>query len=176
LKRIASKCGPRAPRINVSVNALVPKAHTPLQWAPLAHEEDLRRKHSHLRSEFRALGKRAHLSYTSFEEAFVETLLSRGDRRLAQVLALAEERNLVLQGDAERFDFNAWRQCWEGAGLDAGSEVHGERDYETPLPWDHIDSLVRKRFLWSEWQHYLRAFPTPSCFEECTHCGLGCEE
>jgi hypothetical protein len=122
------------------------------------------------------MGKRVHLSYTSYEEAFVETLLSRGDRRLAQVLALAEERDLVLQGDAERFDFDAWRECWEEADLDAAREVHGERDYETPLPWDHIDSLVRKRFLWSEWQHYLRNSPTPSCFKECVHCGLGCEE
>lgn len=176
LNRIARTHGSRAPRINVSVNALVPKPHTPLQWAPLVHEEDLRRKHSHLRSEFRALGKRVRLSYTSYEEAFVETLLSRGDRRLAQVLALAEERGLVLQGDAELFDFDAWRQCWEEAGLDAEREVHGERSYETSLPWDHIDSLVRKRFLWSEWQHFLRRSPTPSCFEECVHCGLGCEK
>ena len=176
LKRIARKCGPRAPRINVSVNALVPKTHTPLQWAPLAGEDELRRKHSHLCSEFRTLSKRVHLSYTSYEEAFVETLLSRGDRRLAQMLTLAEERDLVLQGDAERFDFNAWRECWEEAGLNAEREVHGERDYETPLPWDHIDSMVRKRFLWSEWQHYLLGSPTPSCFEECTRCGVGCEE
>jgi len=176
LKRIAGKCGPRAPRINVSVNSLVPKPHTPLQWAPLVGEDELRRKHSHLRSEFRALGKRVRLSYTSYEEAFVETLLARGDRRLAHVLALAEERGLVLQGDAERFDFDAWQKCWEEARLDAVREVHGERDYDTPLSWDHIDSLVRKRFLWSEWLHYLRGSPTPSCSEECLHCGVGCGE
>jgi len=175
LKRAAKKARGRAPRINVSVNALIPKPHTPLQWAPLVDEDELRRKHSHLRAVLRELGASVRLSYASYEEAFLETLLARGDRRLARVLALAEERGLVLHSVTERVDFAGWRACWEEAGVDAYREVQDDRSYETPLPWDHIDNLVRKRFLWSEWQHYLHGSPTPSCNDECVRCGVGCE-
>ncbi len=174
LKRVVKHHGKRPPRINVSVNTLVPKAHTPLQWAPLAARNEIEAKHWLLREEFRRMGKSVRLSYSSYEEALVETLLARGGRRMGKVIAAAERRGLVLQGDAENFDFGAWMECCAECGVDAEREAHGERDYETPLPWEHINSRVRQRFLWSEWQQFQRGIPTPSCTVSCLHCGVGC--
>lgn len=176
LKRIVKQHGKRPPRINVSVNTLVPKAHTPLQWAPLAARAEIEAKQRLLRDEFRPMGKSVRLSYSSYEEALVETLLARGGRRMGEAVAAAERRGLVLQGDAENFDFAGWMECCAECGVDAEREAHGERDYDTPLPWEHITSGVRKRFLWNEWQQFQRGVPTPSCTASCLHCGVGCGE
>jgi len=176
LKRTVKRHGKRPPRINVSVNTLVPKAHTPLQWAPLAARKEIQARHRLLRAEFRRMGKSVRLSYSSYEEALVETLLARGSRKMSQVIAAAEQRGLVFQGDAEHFDFAGWMECCAECGVDAEREAHGERGYETPLPWEHLGSRVRKRFLWSEWQQFQRGIPTPPCTVSCLHCGVGCGE
>jgi len=174
IKRLAKKLGAKPPRINVSLNVFIPKAHAPMQWAPLATRDDLRAKLALLRDEFARFGKSVHFSYRTYEEAFVETLLSRGDRRLGKVIALAEERGLIFQSDWENFDFAGWQQCWDDAAYPATKDVHRARERDEPLPWDHISSLVRKDFLWEEWQKYSRGEPTPGCFEKCVSCGLPC--
>lgn len=174
IKRLAKKLGAKPPRINISLNVFIPKPHTPMQWAPLAEEGQTRARLELLRDEFAKFGRSVRFSYRNYQEAFVETLLSRGDRRLGEVIALAEERGLIFQGDWENFDFARWQQCWEDAAYPAIEDVHRARKRAEPLPWEHISSLVRKDFLWEEWEKYSRGEPTPGCFEQCTDCGPPC--
>ncbi len=41
------------------------------------------------------------------------------------------------------------------SGLDPGSYLYRERSRDECLPWDHIDALVDKSHLWSEYQNAL---------------------
>jgi len=175
IRRLAKELGAKPPRINVSLNVLIPKPQTALQWASMASEEDIGSKLELVREEFGRFGKSVRLSFRNYREAFVETMLSRGDRRLAKVIALAEERGLIFQSDWANFDFAGWRECWEDADYPALGEVHRERAFDEPLPWDHISAMVGKRFLWQEWEKYGRGEATPGCFDKCVNCGLPCE-
>ncbi len=172
-KRLSRKISARKPIINVSVNVFIPKPHTPLQWAPLAGREDIVNKHKLLKRELNKL-KGVKLSYSSYEEAFVETLLSRGDRRVSRVLALAEEYDLIMQDDSAYFDFERWQKAWRNANYPAYDDVHRKRNFHDPLPWDHINSMVFKSFLWSEYEKYFKCEQTPSCYQKCLSCGLPC--
>lgn len=173
IKRIARTSAPHPPHINVSINALVPKPHTPMQWAPLASEEELRKKHDYLRGEFAKMGKSVHFSYTGYQEAFIETLFSRGDRRLAQVISLASETGL-FDSEGKNADFGALMSECEAVGIDAHGEVHRERGEETALPWSHINAGVSKEYLWEEWRKYFTRAPSIACNEACAGCGLNC--
>lgn len=47
------------------------------------------------------------------------------------------------------------------------------RSYEAPLPWDHLDTGIDKRWLQKDLQRALQAATVPDCsFEGCSHCGV----
>ena len=169
----ARTSAPHPPHINVSINALIPKPHTPMQWAQLVAEEDLRRKHEYLRSELAKMGNSVRFSYTSYQEAFLETLLSRGDRRLARVISHACDMDNVISESNNEGLYALMSEC-EAAGIDAYGEVHRKREVNTPLPWSHISAGVSKGYLWEEWRKYFSREPSVSCKEACAGCGLSC--
>jgi len=42
-----------------------------------------------------------------------------------------------------------------------------------PLPWDHIDTGIDKKWLIADWQRALEAATVPDCsFDGCSHCGI----
>src|ERR1043166_3627242 len=83
--------GPRVRRILVSINPFVPKPWTPFQWEPMEAIPSLKRKLAWLR---RALGAipGVEVETESPREAYLQTLLSRGDRRTAPILVRLHER------------------------------------------------------------------------------------
>lgn len=173
IRRIAKHHAPYPPRISVSANIFVPKPHTPLQWAPLEREADVYAKQQVLRKGFSKLGKNVQLSYTGYEEAFIEALLSRGDRRLCGVLAHACG---VKHYQTSRYGvpFSALLSACEDAGIDAYAEVHRPREVGEPFPWDHIDTGVNRDYMEREWALYLEGKASPSCKDGCAVCGLSC--
>ena len=45
--------------------------------------------------------------------------------------------------------------------------------FETPLPWDHIDTGIEKKWLQEDLERALEAAIVPDCsFEGCSHCGV----
>src|SRR5205085_10755436 len=109
----------RVGRILVSINPFVPKPWTPFQWEPMEALPSLRRKLAGLR---RALGAipNVQVETESPREAFLQTLLSRGDRRVAPVLVRLHARPeewwptlKALRGgrdgiDPDRFVHRSW--------------------------------------------------------------------
>src|SRR5207247_11052991 len=88
---LAGSGRPRYGAILVSINPFVPKPWTPFQWEPMEAIPSLRRKLAHLR---RALGAipGVEVETESPREAYLQTLLSRGDRRTAAILVRLPER------------------------------------------------------------------------------------
>ncbi|MBD2503567.1 TIGR03960 family B12-binding radical SAM protein [Anabaena azotica] len=53
------------------------------------------------------------------------------------------------------------------------SPVPSPQSLDTPLPWDHIDTGIDKKWLQEDLQRALEAAIVPDCsFEGCSHCGV----
>lgn len=161
----------RVGRLTVSVNPFVPKPWTPFQWDPMLEPPRLREKHRLLQRALARLGN-VRLDWESPREAYYQTLLSRGDRRVARFLA-AVDRN----GGAWWPIVRAWQG---GASSEWADEplphpdlyVHRTYAEEEVLPWDFIDHGISKRFLLAERRKAFLAVQTPPCdTSTCRVCG-----
>ena len=159
-----------APRVKLSVSPFVPKAHTPFQWIGQESQENLRTKLDELRGSLRT--SRAHLSWENPETSLLETVLSRGDRRLGEVIHSAWRNGCTFDAWSERFQYHIWRRSFESVGLDPGFYAHRQRPLDEVLPWSHIDVGVTPEFLQQEYARAFRSEETPDCQSQCSLCGL----
>ena len=91
------------------------------------------------------------------ETSLLEGLLSRGDRRLAEVVELAWRRGARLDSWAERLDADLWWKALADvgqgrAGMDFASLVHRSSEIGDRLPWDHINVKKGRTYLEKEQQ------------------------
>jgi len=156
--------------VHVGVSTLVPKAHTPFQWLPLASEEEVRAQQEYLMDHLRGPGVK--LNWNHYSETWLEAVLSRGDRRLGTVIQRAWQLGARFDGWSEHFRAETWRQAFLEAGLDAAFFATRPRRMDETFPWDHIDSGVAKAFLWRDYQASLRGETRPDCRERCHGCGI----
>lgn len=71
-------------RITVSVASFVPKPFTPFQWMGQCSVEEIERKQQYLKSLF--TNRHIKYAYHDAETGYIEAVLARGDRKLADVL------------------------------------------------------------------------------------------
>jgi radical SAM family uncharacterized protein len=157
-------------QVNVSLGTFVPKAFTPFQWLPLADEESLEEKQELLRRGLRRPG--IGLSWQNPRTTLLEAALSRGDRRLGQVIHRAWRSGARFDAWDEHFDEDLWWRAFADAGLDPNFYARRERLLDEVFPWDHIDVGVRKEFLVEEYQCSLRGETSPDCRQHCRRCGI----
>ncbi len=158
-------------RLTVSTSCFIPKAHTPFQWEPLAHIEELKGKITRLRKQFK--DRRVEFDWHDPHMSFLEAVFARGDRRLGQVLLEARKNGCRFDGWREYFSFSQWLKAFGRAGLDPAEYAYRRFDYRNALPWDHIDTGVNREFLVEEHQRAYRAEPTYDCRRgNCEACGV----
>jgi radical SAM family uncharacterized protein len=156
--------------VHVGVSTFVPKPHTPFQWAGQERRETILRHQEILRRESRMHGLK--VSWNDFEGSQVEAILSRGDRRLADVIQRAWELGTRFDGWRECFRHDYWMQAMAERGLDPDWYCHRERARDEILPWSHINAGVSADFLWREWEKSLSAGTTDDCrYGRCALCG-----
>lgn len=159
------------PRIRVNLSAFVPKAHTPFQWVAQEKEEQLREKQEWLKQRLRRIGVRS--SWQRTEMSFLETVLSRGDRRLGKVIYYAWQRGCGFDSWTECFNYAGWLEAFEQAGIDPTFYAHRQRPLNEILPWSHIDTGVSLEFLKREYCNAMEERETPDCSNGvCNACGL----
>jgi radical SAM family uncharacterized protein len=161
--------GKRA-QVNVSLATFVPKAFTPFQWLSLADEEGLKERQELLRRGLREPG--ISFSWHDPRTTLLEAALSRGDRRLGQVIHRAWRLGARFDAWDELFDESLWWQAFAEVGLDPNFYARRERPLDEVFPWDHIDVGVRKEFLVEEYQRSIRGETTIDCREGCIDCGV----
>ena len=157
-------------QVNVSLGTFVPKPFTPFQWLPLADEESLEEKQQLLRRGLRGPG--ISLSWNDPHTTLLEAALSRGDRRLGQVIHRAWQLGAKFDAWNELFDEDLWWWAFADAGLDPNFYARRARSLDEALPWDHIDVGVSKEFLMEEYRCSLRGETTIDCREGCVDCGV----
>ena len=75
--------------VTVSLNPFVPKPWTPFQWDPMQDARSIKRKVAMLRQRLARLGQ-VELDAESPREAYFQTMVSRGDRRVSGILERLE--------------------------------------------------------------------------------------
>ncbi len=160
----------RRAQVNVSVNTLIPKPHTPFQWVGLESSTTIREKQSLLRRELRGRGLK--LDYRDTEATLLEAALARGDRRLGRVVRRAWELGARFDAWDEQFDLGAWLRAFAEAHLDPDFYARRERGEHEIFPWDVISTGVRRRFLWREYRRSQQEETLTHCREECHNCGI----
>jgi radical SAM family uncharacterized protein/radical SAM-linked protein len=174
--------------LNLTISNFTPKPHTPFQWHSVSTSE-FRRRQELLRTALRQL-RGLKTNFTDVRLSAIEDFIGRGDRRLAPVIEAAWRAGAGLDAwfeSAER-SYAAWTGAIEAAGLGgryrqlelggwSAVEAMEAADLEVfcrqPLPWDHIDSGLDKRWLADDLQRALAAAVVPDCsFAGCSSCGV----
>jgi radical SAM family uncharacterized protein len=157
-------------QVSVSVATFIPKPHTPFQWMPLLNEASLEERLALLRKGLR--GKGIHFSWHDPQSSLLEAALSRGDRRLGQVIYRAWQLGAKFDAWSEVLNTGLWERAFAEAGLDPDFYARRERPLDEVLPWAHIDTGVRIEFLASECESGLKGETTPDCRVRCLNCGI----
>jgi len=121
-------------RISLNIAPFVPKASTPFQWLPMAPLPILNHRLSLLKNKLMPRGIKVKSESPAWSE--VQTVLARGDARLAEVLANVEQVSL-----------SGWRKAAENCHLDIDFYAHQRWDVSQSLPWDIIDSGTKAAYL-----------------------------
>jgi len=166
---VAKRGGKRA-RVNASIAAFVPKAHTPFMWFPQVTMQESMRRIDLVRGALK--NSRVRLKWNQPEISWLEGVFSRGDRRLAQALIGAWLKGARFDAWSEHFNLALWTEALKEADLDPSFYLHRERSFDEILPWDHIKPGVTKDFLFRDWMRAMDGKPTPDCREGCLECGV----
>lgn len=159
LKRMGRKIRKDAD-VTVSVSSHVPKPHTPFQWCAQDSTEEIRRKQFLLRD----LCKKENVEFKHHERnmSWVEGVLSRGDRRLADVIERAWEKGARFDSWDDQFVLSRWEEAL--AELEIRPEPYlATLPVDGRLPWDHIDVGLEDGFLLSEYKKALKDRLSPPC-------------
>ncbi|MDP2969500.1 MAG: radical SAM protein, partial [Deltaproteobacteria bacterium] len=125
-------------KLILSVNPFIPKPATPFQWVPFEEVGELKRKLKILRKGIRR-EKNIEMINDLPKWAYIQALLSRGDRRVGQILMAAHRH----QGN--------WEQALRETSLNPDFFVHRRRDLDEIFPWDFIDHGIPKEKLREEY-------------------------
>ena len=147
-------------QVTIGLSPLIPKPGTPFQWHPMEPVRSLKKKFMRIR---KALGRLPHikLSFGSPNEAYLQTYLSRGDRRV-----LSFFKTYLANGHNEK-------KALIESSPSADSFVYRQYGKDDILPWDVVDHGYKNDFLWSDYQRGLKEGVTPVCDTAvCKICGI----
>lgn len=135
-------------RLVLSVNPFIPKPATPFQWTALEEVGELKRK---LKMIQRGIQGEAGMEmiHDLPKWAYVQALLSRGDRRVSKIL-MASHRH---HGD--------WRQAFRETNINPDFYVCRKRDFDEIFPWDFIDQGIPKERLREEYARAMKEAGVP---------------
>jgi radical SAM-linked protein len=170
LKTLNRKNG-RKGRINVSIATFIPKPHTPFQWSSQISLNESKHKIKWLKKKLNMPG--VHFKWQNPEVSIIEGLWARGDRRLGRLLIAAYKKGCKFDGWSDKFKYRSWEASFLDEGVDIDFYTTRVRNTIDPLPWDHIDTMVSKEFLISEWKKATKGEGTADCRRgDCNQCGV----
>lgn len=150
----------RIGQITVSVNPFVPKPFTPFQWVAMDRPSSLKNKIMAIKDGLKNEAN-IRLETESMKRSYIQALISRGDRRVGDILSIVDSN----EGN--------WRKVLKSSPLNPDFYVYRERPFDEMLPWDFIDHGIKKSFLVNEYKKALAQRTSPPCpMNSCGKCGL----
>jgi radical SAM family uncharacterized protein len=160
----------RRAQVTAGVSTFIPKPHTPFQWASCDTFEQISAKQELLKRSLRGPGLK--LNWNSPQDTMLEAWLSRGDRRMSQVIHRAWELGARFDAWKDRFRFDLWQQAFAEVGLDPAFYTHRQRPLDEVFPWDHISTGVRKKYLAEDYLRSQQGLIRDDCRDSCYACGI----
>jgi hypothetical protein len=112
------------------------------------------------------------LTWTYKEDTLLEAWLSRGDRRLSEVIYSAWKNGAKFDAwnDERRLEF--WEAAFAEHDIDPAFYTYRQRRIDEIFPWDHISAAVKKSFLFEDFRQSLEGQIRVDCREQCFACGI----
>ena len=157
--------------ISASFSTFVPQPFTPFQWEKMSSPAEIKAKQKIIIDNLRGI-KNLKLSWHDQEISTVEGYLSRAGREYGKVIEFVAKNMKGLQTEDESFDANLWSEGMAYAGIDPEG-TYLEKPLDKPLPYEHIDLRIDRRFLLKERERAFNFEETPDCAKTgiCNKCG-----
>lgn len=160
--------------ISLSVNSFAPKPWTPFQFHTFAGLEleghatgSAKKAVKSLKEKIAFLKKglkdeaNVRIHHDKPDNVLFQAVLSKGDRRLAQVLTTMAQEGLP------------WKQAMRRHDLDPAMYAIAHHDEDDFFPWNIIDHKIEQKYLWKEYQKSFQAKTTIACETQvCRRCGV----
>ncbi len=141
-----NKLGLNEKKISFSVNPLIPKPHTPLQW----EKYDLKSMKSNIRFLRKEL-KNLNIKFNSPRMGLIQYVLSNSGTEIS---------DFILKSAREKIPLTEWKSFSYAKSLD------------DELPWHNIDVGIKEKFLKKEYSRFKSNTPISWCEENvCYNCG-----
>ncbi|MBI3169534.1 MAG: TIGR03960 family B12-binding radical SAM protein [Chloroflexi bacterium] len=158
-------------KLNAGVSTFVPKPQTPFQWVSCDTRDNILEKQALLKRQLMK-DKNIKLSWTKPDDTLVEAWLSRGDRRMAEVIYSAWKKGAKFDAWEEGRKFDTWMEAFNEHGIDPAFYTYRQRRTDEVFPWEHITAAVRKNFLFQDFRMSLEGQIRVDCRLNCFACGI----
>lgn len=133
-------------KVKFSVNPLIPKPHTPLQWMTF-NLKDIKKKSRYLKKEM----KNYNIKIESPKKSMIQYILSCGNSNVSQIIKESLTRKVSIK---------EWEEYLPNYSID------------NKLPWHNIDTHINEKFLKNEYKRIITGKQTPWCeTSNCYNCG-----
>ncbi|MBN8616209.1 MAG: TIGR03960 family B12-binding radical SAM protein [Deltaproteobacteria bacterium] len=148
------------PEVVASCSIHVPKPHTPFQWCAMDGKDSVATKKKWLREEADRTQIRLKLHPT--DGSWLEGVLARGDRTLADVIEHAYQHGARFDSWEEHMKWDLWAAAIEAVGIDP-ERFLGTIPVHARLPWDHLHVGLEDGFLLREYRKAVKNRLSPPC-------------
>ncbi len=157
-----------------TMSNFVPKPFTPFQWFGQNTRSEFARKREVMRAMLKAAGLRnVQLNFTHTETSLLESVISRGDRRVGDLILRAWQKGCTFDAWDDRLQPTLWHEAAAELGLDLEALASRDREVGAAQPWDVVNVGLADWWLANEWKKALAVKETAPCTENTCHaCGI----
>ena len=126
----------RGVRITISTSCFIPKPHTPFERKAQIPISEYLRRVDLLRSSIRS--NAITYNWHSPEQGYIEAALSRGDKKIGDVVEATWKLGSRMDSWSEHFSFDSWINAFNNCSVEPDFYATRERNKNESLPWDFI--------------------------------------
>ena len=142
ITKVTSKSGKRFSNINLSVNPFIPKPHTDFELLALENKDKLIQKREYLKSRLKEKAfSKVNFSFHNIDISFIEAALSRGDRRLSNVIYSAWANGAKFDAWQEHFNIKLWDKAFLDNNMNPEFYANRIITLGETLSWGHINLI-----------------------------------
>ncbi|MBF0377390.1 MAG: radical SAM protein [Desulfamplus sp.] len=163
----ASRKNRKIGNITLSINPFIPKPTTPFQWCAMDSISNFKKKAAIIKDGLKKISNIT-IHVESSKTAMINAMLSRGDRRMADMV---ENPEMFLKKMKETEKKNPEKTNMKKTN--AEKIIFSAIDLSASLPWDILDTGIKKEFLIKELKRAELEKTSPDCpMVECSSCGV----
>lgn len=158
-----------------TISNFVPKPFTPFQWFGQITPEETVRRHKVLKEKLRESGLKrgVQLNLTGPETSLMEAVISRGDRRIGDLIYETWKAGARFDAWEDKFKSELWHETAARLGISLHDRACAHREVGSRQPWDVVHVGLNDWWLVKEWEKAKAAVETAPCTENLCHaCGV----